>query len=171
MLSKRPFVNVDLNKNNANLHPTITNNINITQKNMDKVDVKTDDLPQYPIPTEENNAVDFYINIANNLERENRALRLILQIRKENPLMLSDVMIAHEEKLHDLLMILCEAEDVDINTEDYFECDCGCKNTEKYRKVSAIYVKKDGENMNLKYSFGSVNKLLVDEKISVKFVI
>lgn len=93
MLSKRPFVNVDLNKNNANLHPTITNNINITQKNMDKVDVKTDDLPQYPIPTEENNAVDFYINIANNLERENRALRLILQIRKENPLMLSDIMI------------------------------------------------------------------------------
>ena len=67
----------------------------------------------------------------------------------------------------EVIKLLTNAEDIVLNAEDILE---GCISKKKYRKVNAIYVIKDGETKNLKYSFPNNVQDLTELHISFKYV-
>ena len=156
------------NQNTASTASTITNNINVISRTTDETDV---------IEVQQNDSVNEIqqqqlsdVNLQHQydaLVRENRALRLILDINKSNPLIVNDFIVAQEEKLGDLIQALTGADEVAIVAD---ELGAGCISKNRYRKVQSIYVKKGDVSENFKYSHGDANRLLNDEKISIKFV-
>ena len=75
--------------------------------------------------------------------------------------------IADDELLERMIMLLANAEAVQIDAEDV---GTGCITRHVYRKIESIYVTVGGETKNLKYDFPSVMKTLKDLHISTKFV-
>lgn len=156
------------NQNTASTASTITNNINVISRTTDETEV---------IEVQQNDSVNEIqqqqlsdVNVQHQydaLVRENRALRLILDINKSNPLIVNDFIVAQEEKLGDLIQALTGADEVEIVAD---ELGVGCISKNRYRKVQSIYVKKGDVSENFKYSYGDANRLLNDEKISIKFV-
>ena len=82
-------------------------------------------------------------------------------------MIVNDFIVAQEEKLGDLIQALTGADEVEIVAD---ELGAGCITKNRYRKVQSIYVKKGDVSENFKYSHGDANRLLNDEKISIKFV-
>ena len=101
------------------------------------------------------------------LKRENKVLKLIIDIQHNNPLIVNKYIIADDEVLIEMIRLLCNATEVQIDAEDVGE---GCITKNKYRKVSSVYVTVDGKTLNLKYDFPSVMKTLKDLHISTKYV-
>ena len=101
------------------------------------------------------------------LQRENKVLRIIIDILHNNPLILNKYIIADDELLVEMIRLLCNADDVQLDAEDVGE---GCISKNKYRKVNSIYVSVDGKTQNLKYDFPAVMKQLRDLHISTKYV-
>lgn len=173
MIKTRPILSVDVNRQESK--PTVTNNITITnaEGNATTSTTSTSNLPEYVPPPVVPNVIypsDEYNSLATELiqlRQENQALRLILEINKSNPLIINDYIIPSEANLTELIKTLTAADDVQINAEDV---ECGCSGSSKYRRVSTIYVIKNNESVNFKYSYGSANKLLNDEHISTKYV-
>ena len=164
IVSKNAF-NMDVsrqNQNSASTTQSITNNINVISRPADDSDVI--ELKESHIT---DNAVDHVDNPNDTLLRENRALRLILEINKSNPLIINDYIVANQDKLGDLIQALTDADEVEIVSDEYAT---GCLSKNRYRKVLSIYVKKGDVSDNFKYSYGDANKLLNDEKISIKYV-
>jgi hypothetical protein len=75
--------------------------------------------------------------------------------------------IADDELLICLIQDLTDADSVQLDADDI---DCECLGSNKYRKVHAIYVVKDGVTKNLKYDYPDITKYLLDLKISTKLI-
>ena len=103
----------------------------------------------------------------NALLRENKVLRIIIDILHSNPLIVNKYIIADDQLLVEIIRLLCNADDVQLDADDLGE---GCITRRQYRKVNSIYVVIDGKTQNLKYDFPAVMKTLKDLHISTKYV-
>lgn len=98
---------------------------------------------------------------------ENTALKIVIDIMNNNPLIVNKYIIADDETLKDLIKVLTQADDVQIDADDLGQ---GCITSKTYRKVHNIFIIKNNSTLNLKYDFPAVLKLLLELKISIKFV-
>ena len=96
----------------------------------------------------------------------NEALKIIIQMFKENPIYVNSLLITDDEKLAQLVKLLTNADEVTIDADDV---GCGCTLND-YRKVNAIYVKTKSEMKNLKYDYPDVMKQLKELGINTKVV-
>ena len=103
----------------------------------------------------------------NTLLRENKVLRIIIDILHSNPLIVNKYIIADDQLLVEIIRLLCNADDVQLDADDLGE---GCITRNRYRKVNSIHVVIDGKTQNLKYDFPAVMKTLKDLHISTKYV-
>ena len=101
------------------------------------------------------------------LKRQIEVLKIIIEIQQSNPLVVNKYIIADDELLERMIMLLANAEAVQIDAEDV---GTGCMTRHVYRNIESIYVTVAGETKNLKYDFPSVMKTLKDLHISTKFV-
>ena len=101
------------------------------------------------------------------LTNEVQALKLIIGILQDNPFYINKFVVADDTVLMEVIKLLTSADDIVLDAEDLGE---GCISKKKYRKVNAIYVVKDGETKNLKYSYPSIVQELTELYISFKFV-
>ena len=98
-----------------------------------------------------------------------QALALIIDLYENNPLIVNKLIVAHEEELIRLLMLLTDADSVEIVKKDTVDGGCLCK-IPKYDLVDKIMIHKGQELYNLKYSFPSVIRLLDNRKVSIKII-
>lgn len=157
----------------VNVNPV--NNINVSvrspgqMQNKDQVDVSYPPPPDsniYVTPTEEN--IKFLLENKCKLENKNEALKIIIEMFKNNPLYINSLLLTDDSKLSQLVKLLTDADEVNIDVTDIGEgCTCG---TYEYRKVNAIYVKIGEKTYNLKYDFPDVMKELKDIGINTKIV-
>ena len=101
------------------------------------------------------------------LLRENAVLKLIINIQHSNPMIVNKYIIADDEKLIQMIALLCNASEVHIDADDVGR---GCISKNTYRKVHSIYVVVNGETKNLKYDFSDVMYTLKELHISTKYV-
>ena len=101
------------------------------------------------------------------LLRENKVLKLVIEMMQNNPLIWNGFIIADDAVLIEFIKLLTKADEVNIDADDMAQ---GCITKNKYRKVHSIYVVVNGETKNLKYDFPKVNKTLLDLHISTKFI-
>ena len=98
-----------------------------------------------------------------------QALALIIDLYENNPLIVNKLIVAHEEELIRLLMLLTDADSVEIVKKDTVDGGCLCK-IPKYDLVDKIMIHKGDELYNLKYSFPSVIRLLDNRRVSIKII-
>ena len=101
------------------------------------------------------------------LLRENKVLKLVIEMMNNNPLIWNGYIIADDAVLIKFIKLLTKADEVQIDADDLAQ---GCISKNNYRKVHSIYVVVNGETKNLKYDFPKVNKTLLDLHISTKFI-
>ena len=101
------------------------------------------------------------------LSNEVAALKIIIGILQDNPFYVNKFVVADDDALMEVIKLLTNADDIVMDAEDIGE---GCVSKKKYRKVNAIYVVKDGETKNLKYSYPNIVQELTELHISFKFV-
>ncbi len=97
------------------------------------------------------------------------AFSLIIDILENNPLIVNKYVISDIDSLTLLISYLTEAEHVDI--QESLDIDCSCSGHSKFVPVDKIYITKNGNTQNFKYSYPNAIKILDDHRISVKFVI
>ena len=98
-----------------------------------------------------------------------QALALIIDLYENNPLIVNKLIVAHEEELIRLLMLLTDADSVEIVKKDTVDGGCLCK-IPKYDLVDKIMIHKGDELYNLKYSYPSVIRLLDNRRVSIKII-
>ena len=161
---------VDTNKSQISVNPV--NNINVKVLGSETIatdfvrasptdvisDTQTRDL-MVEYPTDEKVLID-------KLMAENEALKIIIDMQRNNPLLVNKLILADDVKLEMLIKLLTNADEVHIDADDVGS---GCTGN-KYRKVNAIYVIKDGNTKNLKYDYPEITKELKDLGINTKFV-
>ncbi|KAI5497342.1 protein of unknown function, DUF4106 family [Trichomonas vaginalis G3] len=120
----------------------------------------------YITPTEDNIK---YLTVRNEeLVDRCKALGIIIDMFKHNPIYINSLLLVDDEKLSELIKLLTHADRVDIDAEELGEgCLCGAQ---EYRKVNAIYVIKDDRTFNLKYDFPDVMKELKEIGINTKII-
>ena len=97
------------------------------------------------------------------------AYSLLLTIAENNPLIVNKFIVAKASELAELIKLLTEAEDVQINLN--LDVDCSCVGSVKYSAVDKIYIIKNNQTLNFKYSYPNANKILDDHRVSVKYVV
>ena len=97
-----------------------------------------------------------------------QALALIIDLYESNPLIVSKCIVAEEEVLSRLLLLLTDGDEVEIVKKD-IDTGCLCK-TPTFELVDKIIIHKNGEIYNLKYSFPNVIRLLDNRRITYKIV-
>ena len=97
------------------------------------------------------------------------AYSLLLTIAENNPVIVNKFIVAKASELAQLIKLLTEADDVQINLN--LDVDCSCVGSVNYSSVDKIYIAKNGETLNFKYSYPNANKILDDHRVSVKFVV
>ena len=98
-----------------------------------------------------------------------QALALIIDLYENNPLIVNKLIVAREDELIKLLMLLTDADSVEIVKKDTVDGGCLCK-IPKYDLVDKIMIHKGDELYNLKYSYPSVIRLLDNRRVSIKIV-
>ena len=116
---------------------------------------------------DETNANTSSTNEVSAMANEISALKLIINILQNNPFYVNKFVVADDTVLMEVIKLLSNADDIVMDAEDIGE---GCITKKTYRKVNAIYVIKDGETKNLKYSFPNIVQELTELHISFKFV-
>ncbi len=101
------------------------------------------------------------------LVNEVRFLKIIVSMLNDNPLMYSGCLLVDDDKLVELLLLLTQADEVQIDADDIAQ---GCITGRTYRKVHAIYITKDGETKQLKYDYPELCQELNDLKVMWKYV-
>ena len=107
------------------------------------------------------------------LNQQVEALKIIIDMMKSNPIIINKLIVADDEKLSRLVLLLTSSGESTAATEviiDAEDLGAGCFTGHTYRKVNAIYVIKDGKAKNLKYDFPDVMKTLKDLGINTKIV-
>lgn len=97
-----------------------------------------------------------------------QALALIIDLYESNPLIVNKCIVADEETLIRLLLLLTDGDEVEIVKKDV-ELGCLCK-APTYAFVDKIIIHKNGEIYNLKYSYPNVVRLLDNRHITYKIV-
>ena len=98
-----------------------------------------------------------------------QALALIIDLYENNPLIVNKLIVAREEELIKLLMLLTDADSVEIVKKDSVDGGCLCK-IPKYDLIDKIMIHKGDELYNLKYSYPSVIRLLDNRRVSIKII-
>ena len=166
-------VNV-VNTSNINLTKNKTKTTNKYPK-VETLRTEEDIVPRvYASPTEEETeeVQETTVNYENaeqltRMSNEIQALKLIIGILQDNPFYVNKFVVADDTVLMEVIKLLTNADDIVMDAEDILE---GCVSKKKYRKVNAIYVVKDGETKNLKYSYSNIVQELTELHISFKFV-
>ena len=166
-------VNV-VNTSNINLTKNKTKTTNKYPK-VETLRTEEDIVPRvYASPTEEETeeVQETTVNYENaeqltRMSNEIQALKLIIGILQDNPFYVNKFVVADDTVLMEVIKLLTSADDIVLDAEDIIE---GCVSKKKYRKVNAIYVVKDGETKNLKYSYSNIVQELTELHISFKYV-
>ena len=101
-------------------------------------------------------------------EALSRALSIMLNLVEHNPLIINKVIVAPRNVLAELIKLLTSADEVSFKESDP-EIRCSLSSV-KYNVIEKIYVLKNNETFNLKYSFPDVIKILDEHRISLKLV-
>ena len=101
-------------------------------------------------------------------EAISRALSIMLNLVEHNPLIINKVIVAPRNVLAELIKLLTSADEVSFKESDP-EIRCSLSSV-KYNVIEKIYVLKNNETFNLKYSFPDVIKILDEHRISLKLV-
>ena len=160
---------IDNQKQVVTVNPV--NNINVNVRSPTEIQnvtsaVYPDDTGIYVQATQENInklTTDLAQQISNN-----EALKIIIQMFKENPVFINSLLLTDDEKLAKLVKLLTNADEVTIDAENLGEV--GCCTPRMYRKVNAIYVITNGNTKNLKYDYPDIMKELKDLGINTKIV-
>ena len=173
----------DTNKNQVSVNPVNNINVNVHERSLDPSTLEgvtviharsqgsTPDFASqeviYPDHVmEEENSSSLKMQIQQ-LEKQCEALKIIIDMMKNNPLLVNKLIVADDEKLAKLVLLLTDADDVTIDADDL---GAGCCTANVYRKVNAIYVIKDGNTKNLKYDYPEITKELKELGINTKIV-
>ena len=101
-------------------------------------------------------------------EAISRALSIMLNLVEHNPLIINKVIVAPRNVLAELIKLLTSADEVSFKEADP-EIGCSFASV-KYNVLEKIYVIKNNETFNLKYSFPDVIKIMDEHRISLKLV-
>ena len=159
---------VDNQKQVVTVNPV--NNINVNVRSPSDIQnestqvVYPDDTGIYVQATQEN-VNKLTADLAQEMNN-NEALKIIIQMFKDNPIYVNSLIITDDVKLAQLVKLLTNADEVTIDAEDI---GCGCTLND-YRKVNAIYVKTKSDMKNLKYDYPDVMKQLKELGINTKVV-
>ena len=97
------------------------------------------------------------------------ALHIMLNIVRNNPLVVKHFVIANTDNLNNLVLLLTNADEVEITLN--YDVDCGCCGDSRVALVDKIYVRKHNDLYIFKQSFPEAVKILDDHKISCKMVL
>ena len=101
-------------------------------------------------------------------ESISRALSIMLNLIEHNPLIINKIIVAPRDVLAELIKLLTTADEVSFKEAD---TEIGCSFASvKYNVLEKIYVIKNNETFNLKYSFPDVIKIMDEHRISLKLV-
>ena len=161
---------MDNHKQIVNVNPV--NNINVSVRS--PTQIQEDGVVHYPPPEDsiyvqptEENIKKLTTDLCQQMSN-NEALKIIIQMFKDNPLFVNSLLLTDDTKLAQLIKLLTSADEVNIDCDDIGSgCTCG---PQTYRKVNAIYVIKDGQTKNLKYDYPDIMKELKELGINVKLV-
>ena len=101
-------------------------------------------------------------------ESISRALSIMLNLIEQNPLIINKIIVAPRDVLAELIKLLTSADEVSFKEADP-EIGCSFASV-KYNVLEKIYVIKNNETFNLKYSFPDVIKIMDEHRISLKLV-
>ena len=101
-------------------------------------------------------------------ESISRALSIMLNLIEHNPLIINKIIVAPSDVLAELIKLLTTADEVSFKEADP-EIGCSFASV-KYNVLEKIYVIKNNETFNLKYSFPDVIKIMDEHRISLKLV-
>ena len=97
-----------------------------------------------------------------------QALHIILNIVRNNPLIVKNFVIPNGDDLNNLVRLLTNADEVEITLN--YDVDCGCCGDNKIVFVDKIYVRKQNDLYIFKQSFPEAVKIFDDHKIYCKMV-
>ena len=153
---------ISLSKLSNSSTVNVNNNVNVNT---------TDIKASYTEPTPENQDMELIQRLSQTqikeLNNKIEVLKLIIDMQRNNPLIVNKLIVADDIKLMKFIQLLTEADDVQLDADDIGE---GCISKNTYRKVHAIYIIKGNKTSNLKYDYPQITKELTDLGISVKFV-
>jgi hypothetical protein len=118
-------------------------------------------------------AKDFYEEldslhaIVNNYETVAKALILIIELLQSNPLKLNKIIVPTEPAFRELILILTQADDVEIRYSEDIACGIASK---KYRVIEDIIVVHNQEPKSLKYSHPDIIRLFDRFNISIRMI-
>jgi hypothetical protein len=114
-------------------------------------------------------SVEEFKRILEQKDRIIQAFNLIIEIIKNNPLLINKYIIAEAGVLVELIKLLSNSNEVEIIEKDTnIDCSCTCSSASNLVLVDKIFVIRGGETLNLKYSFPDVIKTLDEHRISTK---
>ena len=129
--------------------------------------------PEQPDVTTDTTTKDFYEEldnlhtIVNNYEAVAKALILIIELLQSNPLKLNKIIVPTEPAFKELIMVLTNADDVEIRYSEDIACGISSK---KYRVIEDIIVIKSQEPKSLKYSHPDIIRLFDRFNISIRMI-
>ena len=150
--------NINFHKSKSNASKTSSNAIREEESMIPAV---------YASTIEETNETTSNEEEVLSLSNEVAALKLIIGVLQDNPFYINKFVVADDDVLMEIIKLLTNADDIVMDADDIGE---GCITKKTYRKVNAIYVIKDGETKNLKYSYPNIVQELTELHISFKFV-
>ena len=134
--------------------------------------VETDTNPYANLNTRNLETAQARLDDIKNTQPDNekliQALSLIIDILYNNPLYVNKFIVAQIDTLRKLVQILTDADDVEITTLDP-TCDC-CGGASKIGTIDSIYVRKNNNVLEFKYSFVEAKQILESNHISMKLV-
>ena len=129
--------------------------------------------PEQPDAVSDVATKDFYEEldnlhtIVNNYETVAKALILIIELLQSNPLKLNKIIVPTEPAFKELIMVLTNADDVEIRYSEDIACGISSK---KYRVIEDIIVIKSQEPKSLKYSHPDIIRLFDRFNISIRMI-
>ena len=164
--------NTNTNTNNVSVSPINNINVNVRNRSIDPdslegVEVITPEGSYTPVEVKYDTSLKYTDDDIKTYEKTIEALKIIIDMMKQNPIMVNNLILVDDDKLSRLVLLLTDADEVSIDAEDIGGC---CTPNKIYRKVNAIYVIKDGTTKNLKYDFPAINKQLKELGINTKIV-
>ena len=97
----------------------------------------------------------------------NEALKLIIDIIRNNPLIENDVIIAEYQILRDLIRLLTNADEVDLIDKGSSVSCCSCMaSNSSICCIDDIFVKIGGQEYNFEISFPHIIKMLKRFRVS-----
>lgn len=105
--------------------------------------------------------------IVNNYETVAKALILIIELLQSNPLKLNKIIVPTEPAFRELILILTQADDVEIRYSEDIACGISSK---KYRVIEDIIVVHNQEPKSLKYSHPDIIRLFDRFNISIRMI-